>query len=1154
MRASILALVTMLSVATLAPGCAMDTIPDGLRKTPAGDGPKVVFDLTKRPLPDIPIPNDTATFADPTSRTGRRINVSLVAPTTFESLSRRGFGSLEGWGTFAPISVSFEKPPGIDARLPAIDLDDVVARTVGDDFDPTNDPFYVIDLETGLPVPIETGNGLFPATIVNPDLYWPNDPHRSESALLFETREEGAGLLPGQYDPALDTDFDGIVDHPNTWPQKRTTTDKTRTIDELLTFYERETDTLILRPVVPLREKHEYAVVLTDRLRDTQKRPVRSPFEAVHHVAQRGSVAKVGVALGDPQRANYYGDLAGTGFEHVAFAWTFTTGPQTEDLRLLRDGLHGRGPFAYLANDFPVKARAFEAAGLAREQTDETRDLARKSPSCQGALKRPYIAKIDALLPQFRQFIDEFFGLSGPEADLLLESLKEVDHFVLGTFESPYFLGEDPAREDPDGRFELDYTTGKGRVRRDTVHFWLSVPKAKPGRAQPFPVTTWSHGTTLNGAEILLRAGSFAKQGLAMIGIDMPGHGLVLTPGQEQLAEAIFREQCIVPWVNGVASGRAHDLDEDGTRDSGGYIWSAHIFHSRDNIRQSVVDLVQTTRLLRSFDGKNLSDQDFDGDGRPNLAGDFDGDGTPDVGGSAPLTTAGNSFGGILAMVHGAVDHEISATASISGGGGLVDVATRSTLTPDPVLQQVLGPIVLALPGKDRKDDTSCSEAERSVRILVNDLITTRELEIACLSEAELPEKSTVVVTNVSTKEVRCARVDGAGRFRTPLPTNVGDRLDIQVYTAGGADAVTSYGTCALRPDAAPGRRITTWEKPRKKPRQVGDESKTCEAAVARAELPEGTGCQQFRGTFFPVGTDLVAPQEGLGLRRGSKEARRLLALTQAALDPGDPVSYAPLYARLPRLDPTGARIPPRGVAEMNTVGDPLVPAATGYAFARASGALPFMTPEAADLRPEYAEYATPRTLYAELGNKTPDTVLREAWVMEGVSRLGRTKAGPTCTTNRKTSALCGAPTKASQCARALVDADWLSEGRDLQDAPRTLSPLRLARDATRLATDTPSLGAAWAPRLLGSPATGTDGAYTASTPLLSVMTIYGEPTGYHVWTNGDPCRAFDHATHATGMLVRYLATGARDLYPLSHPKTHGCLADESCDFLRATK
>lgn len=92
MRASILALVTMLSVATLAPGCAMDTIPDGLRKTPAGDGPKVVFDLTKRPLPDIPIPNDTATFADPTSRTGRRINVSLVAPTTFESLSRRGFG------------------------------------------------------------------------------------------------------------------------------------------------------------------------------------------------------------------------------------------------------------------------------------------------------------------------------------------------------------------------------------------------------------------------------------------------------------------------------------------------------------------------------------------------------------------------------------------------------------------------------------------------------------------------------------------------------------------------------------------------------------------------------------------------------------------------------------------------------------------------------------------------------------------------------------------------------------------------------------------------------------------------------------------------------------------------------------------------------
>lgn len=1153
MRASFFVFLAAIAVVVVGPGCAMDTIPDGLRRTPAGDGPEIVFDLLERPLPNIPVPNDVATFADPTSRTGRRINVSLVAPTGLEERARRGFGALEGWGTFAPISVSFRKPADQDPTLPAIDLDDVVARTIGDRIDPSDDPFYVVDLTTGLPALVETGNGLFPATVVKNDAYWPNDPRRDEDALLFETAEEGAGLAPGQYAPALDTDFDGIVDHPNTWPQKRppSSSARLRKIDETLTFYERETDTLLLRPIVPLEEKHEYAVVLTDRLKDRAGRPVRSPFANVHHVAQLAPMKKLAEALSDPAKKAYFGDIAGTGLDHVAFAWTFTTGPQTEDLFLLRDGLYGKGPFSYLARDFPAKATAMRAAGLAREETDETRREAEARPACRAPLARPYVVKMDGILSQLKQFIDVFFGLRGPQADMLVESLKEIDHLVIGTFESPYLLGEDPTREDPDGRFELDFVTGKGRVRRDEVHFWLAVPKAKPGRAQPFPLTTWSHGTTLNGAEILIRAGYFAKQGTAMMGIDMPGHGLVLTPGQEQLAEAIFREPCIVPWVNAVASGRAHDLDGDGTRDSGGYIWSAHIFHSRDNIRQSVVDLLQATRIVRSFDGATRSDQDFDGDGTNDLAGDFDGDGVPDVGKDAPITTAGNSFGGILATVHGAVDANVSATASISGGGGLVDVATRSTLTPDPVLQQVMGPLVVAVPARDRKDDTACAEGDRSVRFVVNDLIAVRELEIACLPEADLPPRATVVVSNVRNGEVRCARADDGGRFRTPIPTDVGDRIDVQVYPE--ADAVSSYGSCAIREGVAPGRRIRTWEVGKKRFRPTAEESTTCEAAVAAEGLAEGTGCAQFRDRFFPVGTPLVAPQEGLGLRRQSRELRRLLNLTQAAIDSGDPIVFAPLYARRERRDPNGVPIPPRAFAEMNTVGDPLVPTATGYALARAVGALPFLAPEAATATPAYADLATPRALYMDLGGKTPDAILRERHAMEGVSRLGRTQAGPNCKTNTKTSPSCGAPGAEVGCKLALDDPDWLSEGRDLTDAPHPTVPLRLARDATIVPRDADSLERAWAPRALGRPLAASDeGGYGATAPLLSVLTVYGNPAGYHVWTNGDPCRAFDHPTHATGLLVRFLATGGRDLYVLSHPKTHGCLADESCSFLRA--
>src|SRR5208283_4873286 len=112
-------------------------------------------------------------------------------------------------------------------------------------------------------------------------------------------------------------------------------------------------------------EKTEYAVVITDRLHGPSGQPVRSPFDYVNHPEQTADVQKAVAILSDPKRANYYGDIAGTGAEHIAFAWTFTTQPTYEDLRLIRDGLYERGPFAGIGKSFPLKAEAFRAVGLA---------------------------------------------------------------------------------------------------------------------------------------------------------------------------------------------------------------------------------------------------------------------------------------------------------------------------------------------------------------------------------------------------------------------------------------------------------------------------------------------------------------------------------------------------------------------------------------------------------------------------------------------------------------------------------------------------------------------------------------------------------------------------------------------------------------------
>src|SRR6185369_1321679 len=133
-----------LGLATMLAACAVDRAPEGARRTPVGDGPLVVFDLVRRPLPEMPLPNDVATFADPTSRTGRRVNLSVVAATNMDRRAREDLSSMEGWGVSSPITVSFDRPTGSDPREPAIDIEAVADRMESDEHDPSNDPFYVV--------------------------------------------------------------------------------------------------------------------------------------------------------------------------------------------------------------------------------------------------------------------------------------------------------------------------------------------------------------------------------------------------------------------------------------------------------------------------------------------------------------------------------------------------------------------------------------------------------------------------------------------------------------------------------------------------------------------------------------------------------------------------------------------------------------------------------------------------------------------------------------------------------------------------------------------------------------------------------------------------------------------------------------------------
>src|SRR5690349_17107285 len=137
------------SVLVLLCACSSGTV-QGLAPAEQTGGPQILFDLQKKPLPEIPFPNDLATRPDAASPTGLRVNASQIAPTHLESNVRRLLDTLDGFGTYAPITLAFDRD---------IDWLDFQARQ--NDQDPSNDGVYVVQIDNGEVFPIDVNGGHF---------------------------------------------------------------------------------------------------------------------------------------------------------------------------------------------------------------------------------------------------------------------------------------------------------------------------------------------------------------------------------------------------------------------------------------------------------------------------------------------------------------------------------------------------------------------------------------------------------------------------------------------------------------------------------------------------------------------------------------------------------------------------------------------------------------------------------------------------------------------------------------------------------------------------------------------------------------------------------------------------------------------------------
>ena len=696
-------IVSTLAAALLGTGCVEENAdPQGLRPSQEMGGARVVFDFDARPLPEVPFPNNIATRVDPTSPTGKRVNISTLAATDLEAGIREQVNKLDGFSVYGSIWVKFTEP---------LDVQNIVDRHRSPVPDFSDDAVYVVNVDRSSPEYgtlhlLDLGSGNFPVTMKDPGKYFDFDTRSHGTNLAFESVQEvdtnGNGIL----DPLEDTDDDGVWDTPNTLHKGADPLHP----GQMLDFYERQSNTLIIRTLEVLEPGTTYAVVLTKALVDENGVPIDSPFPYVNHARQTQELEPLREILPKALPARFDEKLEG-----VRFAWSFTTQTTTWELEQLRAGMYGSGPFAYLAREYPARLKLIHRY---------------RSPHVEeGVTYAPVGDLVNVLIQVFAG------DLPAEAVNVLTEAARGIDYIVGGSYITPYFLADKdglagPIEEtalnknthDEDELFDIDYNTGEAKVGEDEVTWWCTVPKSLPGREPPFPVVLYGHGYGSSRLEGIGFAGQMAKFGLATCAIDNVGHGL---PVDRFLGDVAIDPQPLLDNIglgnllHALGHGRQRDLTNNGLEDPGGDYWVADVFHTRDNVRQTTIDYMQFIRIMRGWTGEKrwpsgldtddpyikprldfVAGWDATGNGEPELAGDFNGDGIVDFGGDQPYYAWGQSLGGIQSAVLVAIDPAVRAAAPTAGGAGLGDIGIRSTQggVPEAVVLPIIGPIVLGRP------------------------------------------------------------------------------------------------------------------------------------------------------------------------------------------------------------------------------------------------------------------------------------------------------------------------------------------------------------------------------------------------------------------------------------------------------------------------
>jgi hypothetical protein len=191
----------------------------------------------------------------------------------------------------------------------------------------------------------------------------------------------------------------------------------------------------------------------------------------------------------------------------------------------------------------------------------------------------------------------------------------------------------------------------------------MTVPNAKSGQSKPangWPVVIYQHGITSNRTSIFALADALSFAGFVTVAIDLPLHGVTDTTSPFYLKglERTFD----LDLVNNTTGATGPDGKIDG---SGSYFINLNsLLTSRDNAREAAEDLRQLTATLPLVD--------LNGDGKPDLN-------------PGHIRFVGHSLGAITGGTFLGIEGNITSATLGMGGGGIAKLLDGSA-TFGPVI------------------------------------------------------------------------------------------------------------------------------------------------------------------------------------------------------------------------------------------------------------------------------------------------------------------------------------------------------------------------------------------------------------------------------------------------------------------------------------